>query len=230
MEWHMNQVFVALLKFNGLNEKLSLINLNPVESGYYPLMIILDKSNRSCNVVDDLSTKVGAPSKTKNVIVKVFDMITRIYEVKTLIKHISCSSKWKFHSETCNLNKKLNNDKCQSEWNRSCTSKKHYSWNPSTCICENKRYLKSVADDAVTECDEILNFMDSASTNMTTSISSNALSTMSANVTNVKLTNVMSKCDKKLTINMTKTVPTNVKNTISTNFPITVRRSSDDKK
>ena len=23
---------------------------------------------------------------------------------------------------------------------------KNYSWNPSTCICENKKYLKSIAD------------------------------------------------------------------------------------
>ena len=25
--------------------------------------------------------------------------------------------------------------------------KKDYSWNPSTCICENAKYLKSCADD-----------------------------------------------------------------------------------
>ena len=30
-------------------------------------MISLDKCNRNCNIVDDLSTKVCVPSKTKDV-------------------------------------------------------------------------------------------------------------------------------------------------------------------
>ena len=119
MLWLVKQVFVALLSFNGflttkctsLNNDPSmarptLIKLNPVEFNYYPFMISLDKCNGSYNVVDDLSTKICVPSKTKHVSVKVFNMITRIYETKTLIKHISCSFKCKFNSETCNLNKK----------------------------------------------------------------------------------------------------------------------------
>ena len=40
---------------------------------------------------------------------------------------------------------------------------KDCSWNPSTCICENSEYLKSVADTSVTECDEIVIVMDSSS-------------------------------------------------------------------
>ena len=42
------------------------------------------------NAVDDLSTKIYVPSKTKGINVKVFNMITRINEDKALIKHISC--------------------------------------------------------------------------------------------------------------------------------------------
>ena len=33
---------------------------------------------------------------------------------------------------------------------------KDYSWNPSTCNCENSKYLKSVGNISVTECDEIV--------------------------------------------------------------------------
>ena len=42
--------------------------------------------------------------------IKVFDMVTRINEDKTLVKH-----KCKFDSATCNSNQKWNNDKCQCE-------------------------------------------------------------------------------------------------------------------
>ena len=36
------------------------------------------------------------------------------------------------------------------------TCKKDYSWNPSTCICENGNCLKSIVDDSVIACDEII--------------------------------------------------------------------------
>ena len=65
-------------------------------------MVSLDKYNGSCNAIDDLSTKICVPSETKDVNVKVFGMITRINEVKSLVKHFSCDCKCKFDSTTCN--------------------------------------------------------------------------------------------------------------------------------
>ena len=32
---------------------------------------------------------------------------------------------------------------------------KDYIWNPSTCICENGKYLASIMDDSVIRCDKI---------------------------------------------------------------------------
>ena len=44
-------------------------------------------------------------------------------------------------------------------WN--CTTcKKYYSWNPSTCICENDKYLKRLVDDSKIMCDEIIYVID----------------------------------------------------------------------
>ena len=53
-------------------------------------------------VADNLSTKICVPSKTKDVNLKVFNMITKINEAKTLVKHISCDCKCKSNSTTCN--------------------------------------------------------------------------------------------------------------------------------
>ena len=47
---------------------------------------------------------------------------------------------------------------------------KNYSWNPSTCICENSKYLKSVADTSVSECDEIVIAIDNSRTKKTNTI------------------------------------------------------------
>ena len=51
-------------------------------------MISLDKRNLSCNFVDGLSMKVCAPNQIKDVSVKVFNAITRMYEAKALVKHV----------------------------------------------------------------------------------------------------------------------------------------------
>ena len=49
----------------------TLIDLNPVKLNCYPFMISLDnKCNGSCNVFDDLSTKICLHRKTKRYMIK----------------------------------------------------------------------------------------------------------------------------------------------------------------
>ena len=53
------------------------------------------------------------------------------------------------------------------------TYKRDYSWNPSTCICQNDKSLKSIADSSVVTCDEIISGMDIVSIKMTNIIETN---------------------------------------------------------
>ena len=48
------------------------------------------------------------------------------------------------------------------------------SWNPSTCICENRKYLKSTAGNSVIACDGIISVMDIVSTKKANTIGTNA--------------------------------------------------------
>ena len=82
---------------------------------------------------------------------------------------------------TCNSNQKQNNKACQSDCKNYHKRKKDYSWNPSTCICESSKYLKSIADTSVIECDENITVMDIVSTKMTNNIATNVTSTASIN-------------------------------------------------
>ena len=59
------------------------------------------------------------------------------------------------------------------------TCKKDYNYNPSTCICENSRYLNS---SSVTECDEIKSVIDIVSTKET-----NVMSTPLINYHNIRI-------------------------------------------
>ena len=72
---------------------------------------------------------------------------------------MSFSKRWTMH------------DKCEID----------YIWSPSTCICENSKYLKSIADTIFTECHEIIVVTDSLSTKKTNTITTNDASTASIN-------------------------------------------------
>ena len=97
-------------------------------------------------------------------------MITNKDEAKAMTEHISCDCKCKFNSTTCNSNQKWNNKTCQCKCKNYRKCKKDYNWNPSTCVCENSECLKSVAGTSVTNCDEIVVFMDNLTTKNTNTI------------------------------------------------------------
>ena len=119
--------------------------------------------------------------KTIDVNVKAFDMLKNKNEAKKVTKHISRDYKCKFNSAACNSDQKWNNRTCQWECKIYHKCKKNYSWNPSTCICENSKYLKSIADTSVIKCDEIITVMDVALTKKTNTMATNVTSTPSIN-------------------------------------------------
>ena len=94
--------------------------------------MVLEKCSRTYNSSNDLSPKICFPSKTKDVNLKVFNMIKNKNEAKIMVKDISCDCKCKLNSTTCNSNQKWNNDKCQYEWKIYSACRKNYRWNPST--------------------------------------------------------------------------------------------------
>ena len=63
-------------------------------------------------VVILLSDKLCASSKTKDLNLSVFNIITGINESKSLTKNISCECKWKFDERKCNSYQWWNNDRC----------------------------------------------------------------------------------------------------------------------
>ena len=70
--------------------------------------------------------------------------------------HISCKGKCKFDGKKCNSNQKWKNDKCRYECKKHNVCGKDYIWNPTTCSCENGKYLANIMHDSVTTCDEII--------------------------------------------------------------------------
>ena len=65
-------------------------------------MVSLDRCDRSCNTFDDPSDRICVSNKTENANINVFNMITKIKELKKLAEHISCKCKFKFGDSKCN--------------------------------------------------------------------------------------------------------------------------------
>ena len=81
-------------------------------------------------------------------------MIVGINELKTLTKHISCQCKGRFDGKNIiqiNYGKTINVDVSVKN-----ICEKEYVWNPSTCSCQNGKYLVSIMDDSVIMCNEII--------------------------------------------------------------------------
>ena len=61
------------------NHDSALINLNPIELKYCPLMISLVKCSGNCKA---LSPKISLPKETKDINVKAFNIITNKLKLK----------------------------------------------------------------------------------------------------------------------------------------------------
>ena len=94
-----------------------------------------------------------------------------------MIEHISYGFRYKFNSITCKSKQKWNKKISECKCKNYLKCKKDYSLNLSTCICENSKYLKRIADTSVTECYEIIIVMDIVSTKNTNTIATNVRST-----------------------------------------------------
>ena len=106
--------------------------------------------------MNDLYHKICVPNKTEDFNRSVFNMITRMNELKKLTKHKSCECKCKYDGRICNSDQYWKNNKCRCECKKHDAYEKKYLWNPAICSCENRKYLAIIMDDSAIICDEVM--------------------------------------------------------------------------
>ena len=84
----------------------TLTNLHPNEYNqelhYHLFAVRFNRCVGSCNTLNDLYNKVCVPSKTEDLNLNMFSMLTGIIELKTLTKLVSCECKCRFDGRKCN--------------------------------------------------------------------------------------------------------------------------------
>ena len=86
--------------------------MNTNEPVFYPYSIKVNKCSGSCNNKNDPFTKLCVPDITKNINVKVFNIMARTNETRQIVWHETCKCICKLTSAVCNSRQIWNEDKC----------------------------------------------------------------------------------------------------------------------
>ena len=79
-----------------------IIDVNSEEPVFYPYFIKVNKCSGSCNNINDPFAKLCVPDVSKNINVKVFNLMSRINERRQMIWHETCKCVCRLTSAVCN--------------------------------------------------------------------------------------------------------------------------------
>ena len=89
-----------------------IIDVNANEP-FYPYSININKCSGSCNNINDTFAKLCAPDITKNINVKVFNLMSRISETRQIVWHETCKCVCRLTTAACNSGQVWNKGKCR---------------------------------------------------------------------------------------------------------------------
>ena len=148
-----------------------IINVNTNEPMFYPYSIKINKCKGDCNTINDPYTKLCVSDTTKNINVKVFNLMSRTNETRHIEWHKTCKCKCRLEASVCNNKQRWNEDKCICECKELIDKEmcdKEFIWNPSNweCKCDkscdigeyldykNCKSRKRIIDKLVEECNK----------------------------------------------------------------------------
>ena len=133
-----------------------------VTSLYFILFSIkTSKCSGNCNNVNDPYAKLCVPVVVKNIIVKVFNLMSRTNETRHVKWHKTCKCKCRLDTSVCNGKKRWNKDICRCECKELIDKgicDKGYIWNPSNYEreCDKPCDVTEYLDYANCKCTKIL--------------------------------------------------------------------------
>ena len=74
----------------------TLFDINSTETPLYPFVVSANKCSGSCNTIDDPYARVCVSNQV-NIVLKVYNLMTRVKDTRSLVQHESCECKceWK---------------------------------------------------------------------------------------------------------------------------------------
>ena len=82
---------------------------------FYPFTVSVNECVGSCSTIDDPYAQVCLPNEVKHRNVKVFNLMSKINETRSLVQHESFKCKCGLNESVCNSRQKWNLDECCCE-------------------------------------------------------------------------------------------------------------------
>ena len=139
-----------------------IISVNSNNPMFYLFSVKVNKCSGNCNNINDPYARICVPDTVKNLNVKVFNLMSRTNETRSIKWHKSCKCICSLNKIICNNKQRWNEEKCKCDckklidkgvcykgfiWNlRNCQCECHKSCNISQyldysdCKCEKKNY------------------------------------------------------------------------------------------
>ena len=83
-----------------------IININSNNHMFYPFSIKINRCNGNCNNINDPYARICVPDIVKNLNVKVFNLMSKTNETKSIEWHESCKCICRLYAIVCNNEKR----------------------------------------------------------------------------------------------------------------------------
>ena len=108
---------------------------NPI---FYPFSVKINRCSGNCNSINDPYARICVPD-VKNLNVKVFNLMSRSDESRSIKSHETCKYICRLNKIICNNKQRWNKDQCRCECKELIDKglcDRGYIFNPSNCKCE----------------------------------------------------------------------------------------------
>ena len=93
-------------------EMVDVSSNNPI---FYPFSVKINRCSGNCNSINDLYARICVPDVVKNLNVKVFNLISRTNETRSIKSHETCKCIFRLNKIICINKQKWNKDPCRCE-------------------------------------------------------------------------------------------------------------------
>ena len=116
-----------------------IVNVSSNNPMFYPFSVEINRCSGNCNSINDPYAKICVPDIAKNLNVKVFHLMSRTNETRSIKLHETCKCICRLTKIICNNKQRFNKDQgrceCKKLINKGVCDKR-YIFNPSSCKCE----------------------------------------------------------------------------------------------
>ena len=91
------------------------ININSSNPIFYSFSVKINKCSGNCNNISNPYARICVPDTVKNLSVKVFNLMSRTNETRSIDWHETCKCICRLNEIICNNKQRWNKDKCRCE-------------------------------------------------------------------------------------------------------------------